>query len=273
MSRFLGITREPVFSPGKVADDHAILETVADELRARGNDVSVIDADAERWPEPTSATIVFAMSQGARALERLSAWHARGIRIINRPAAILNCQRYRTIAAFSRQSEVAFPESVLVSSAAAVPLPAWIAEGGAWVKRGDVHATETDDVVFVDSAAAARAALQRFRLRRIEQAVIQRHVPGTVVKFYAVRGRFFYCVRAAKGDEIPTPVVAQLNVLGRRAAETLGVEIYGGDCVYSAPWGLTLIDLNDWPSYAPCRVRAAGEIAVYLHAQKVATDT
>jgi len=268
MSAFLGITREPVFSPGKVTHDRAILEAVADALQRLGDDVSVIDADAERWPEPGRSTTVFAMCQGAAALQHLRDWQARGVRIINNPAGILNCQRHHTIAALSGRADIAFPESVLVRSAMPAPLPEWISTSGAWIKRGDVHATDPDDVVFVNGEDAARAALQRFRDRRIERAVIQRHISGTVLKFYAVRGRFFHCVPPATGDEIPAAVLAQLDALGRRAADALGVEIYGGDCVLSAPCGLTLIDLNDWPSYAPCRVGAAGEIAAYLYAQK-----
>ena len=227
-------------------------------------------------------------------MDRLQQWEARGIRIINRPEGILNCQRQRTVAAFAG-SDLAFPETVLIDTAAVstvrpdqlakgegmagLPdLPAWLTGqrrdgAGAWVKRGDVHATEADDVVYVEGADAARGALRRFHARGIATAAVQRHMPGTVLKFYAVRGRFFHCVALPAGGEIPMAAVRGIDTLGRRAAEVLEVEVYGGDCVVGVNGELTLIDLNDWPSYAPCRARAAGGIAAYLLAQATATES
>lgn len=271
MSRFLGITREPRFSPGRVADDSAILHLVADELRQQGHIVAVIAGDDDLWPEPTLDTVIFAMCQGPRALERLQAWEARGVRMVNRPDGILNCQRHRTVPALM-QARTAFPESLLVETAAQPTLPDWIAEGGAWVKRGDVHATESDDVVFADSVDKARGALRRFRERRVERAVVQRHVAGTVLKFYAVRGRFFHCVRPPGGDAPAPDTLRRIAALGQSAAEVLAVDVYGGDCVHAVNGAVTLIDLNDWPSYAPCRSEAAREITSHLLALRTARD-
>jgi hypothetical protein len=260
-----------VFSPGRVADDSAILHLVADELRRRDHTVAVIAGDDEPWPEPAVDTIVFAMCQGPRALERLQGWAARGVRIVNRPEGILNCQRHRTVPALM-QAGTAFPESLLLETAAVPALPDWIAESGAWVKRGDVHAVESDDVVFADSVDKVSGALRRFRERRVERAVVQRHVAGTVLKFYAVRGRFFHCVRPP-GHAAPAPdTLRRIAALGQDAAQVLSVEVYGGDCVHGVNGVVTLIDLNDWPSYAPCRSEAAREIAGYLLAQRTARD-
>jgi hypothetical protein len=271
MNQFLGITREPVFSPGRVADDSAILHVVADELRHQGYTVAVIAGDDDRWPEPAADTIVFAMCQGPRALDRMQRWEARGVRIVNRPEGILNCQRHRTVPALI-QAGTPFPDSLLLETAAVAALPDWIAESGAWVKRGDVHAMESDDVVFADSADQVRAVLRRFRERRVERAVVQQHVAGTVLKFYAVRGRFFHCVRPPGSAALPPDTVRRIAALGRDAAHVLSVDVYGGDCVHAVSGAVTLIDLNDWPSYAPCRSEAAREIAGYLLAQRTARD-
>jgi glutathione synthase/RimK-type ligase-like ATP-grasp enzyme len=115
MSQFLGITREPVFSPGRVGDDCAILEGVADCLRQRGHGVTVFSGDDERWPEPSDGTIVFTMCQGEQALRRLQRWRAGGVRIVNTPEGILNCQRHRTVAALT-EARVPFPDTVLVET-------------------------------------------------------------------------------------------------------------------------------------------------------------
>jgi hypothetical protein len=272
MKQFIGITRERVFSPGRVADDAAILTMVADRLRALGDPVSVCDGDDDRWPEPARDTVVFTMCQGARALQQLQQWTARGVRVINQPEGILNCQRYRTIAALAR-TDVSFPESVVVDANTDAVWPAWVAAGEVWVKRGDVHATEADDVVKVDGVVAARAALHRFHARGIVCAVLQRHAVGTVLKFYAVRGRFFSCAPPRGSADISPDVLQRVDALGQRAARVLNVEVYGGDCVVGVNGALTLIDLNDWPSYAPCRTVAAGDIAAYVRAPEAATET
>ncbi|MFI5396685.1 MAG: RimK family alpha-L-glutamate ligase [Candidatus Binatia bacterium] len=269
MSQLFGITRERVFSPGKVEDDSAILEAAAAHLRERGHTVTMFRADEPDWPDPTGVSLVFTMGQGAAALARLQQWKLQGVRIINSPDGILNCQRHRTIAAFAR-AKIPFPESVLVETSDRTVLPEWVTQG-AWVKRGDVHATEAGDVVRIDSRAAARDALQQLQQRGIRTALVQRHVSGMVLKFYGVWRRFFHCVPALDRPALPADVLAQVEVLGRRAAQALDVEIYGGDCVYDANGGLLLIDLNDWPSYASCRAEAAIEIAAYLHAREAAT--
>lgn len=270
MSQLVGIAREPVFSPGKVEDDSAILEAAATHLRARGHAVTVCRADASEWPDPAGVSLVFTMAQGAAALARLQHWQAQGVRIINNPDGILNCQRHRTIAAFTR-ARIPFPQSVLLETRDGTALPQWVAQG-AWVKRGDVHATEAGDVIRIDSHAAARDVLLRLQQRGIRTALLQRHAPGTVLKFYGVRQRFFHCVPPHGGPPLPADVLEQLEALGGRAAHALNVEIYGGDCVYDdANGSLLLIDLNDWPSYASCRAEAAIEIAAYLHAREAAT--
>lgn len=267
MSTYLGVRRERVFSPGRFFDDDgAILDAVAHCLRQRGNDVVLCSADAEEWPEPAPGTVVFAMCQGGRALARLQQWQARGVRIINHPEGILNCQRHRTVAAFARAG-IPFPDTVLLGVGDAHVLPDWITRDGAWLKRGDVHATEPDDVIHVDSLAAAATGLERMRARGIKQAVIQRHVDGTVLKFYAVRERFFFCV-PPKDAAVPPGVLRRIAALGERAARILEVEIYGGDCVFGVNGEIRLIDLNDWPSYASCRVEAAKHIAAHLDASE-----
>jgi len=263
MSRFVGIAREPLFSPGKVEADRAILEMTAAALRGHGHQVEVVSADAEIWPGVHRNTVVFTMAQGPRALRRLHTWQADGVRIVNSPEGILNCQRHRTVPLLAT-SDIPSPLSLLVDTAGESPLPAWIGARGAWLKRGDVHATQSDDVVFVDNVAGARAALQRFQARGVARAVVQEHVPGTVVKFYGVRGRFFHGVPPGAGMALPPEVARRMDAVGERAAQLLKVEVFGGDYVCGADGAVSLIDFNDWPSYGPCRSEAATQISGYL---------
>ncbi len=271
MSRFLGITREPVFSPGKEEPDRAILEQTARLLIARGHDVQVVEGTDPVWPEPPPHGVVFTMCQGDAALDRLARWQARGVRVVNRPEAILNCQRHRAIPILAA-TRLSFPNTLVVDCARDFAVPPWVVRDGAWVKRGDVHATEAGDVVRVEDAASLHRALDGFRARGIRRAAVQRHVAGDVLKFYAVRHGFFHCVPPADGRAIPTSVLRQLDDMGRRGAEALGVEIYGGDGVWDERDAVTLIDLNDWPSYGRCRDAAAQAIAAYLQAQAIVAD-
>jgi hypothetical protein len=86
MLDFLGITRERVYSPGKVDADRAIVDAVAARLAATHR-VAVHDAD-EPLPADAPARVVFAMCQGPAALATLRRWAARGVRVINSPGGI-----------------------------------------------------------------------------------------------------------------------------------------------------------------------------------------
>ena len=57
---------------------------------------------------------------------------------------------------------------------------------------------------------------------------------------------------------------AALPRIAARAAHAAGLDIFGGDVIVAPTGDLTLIDLNDWPSFAPCRAAAADAIADYL---------
>ncbi len=262
MIDFLGIARERVYSPGKVDDDRAILDAVADQLRGEHR-VSVVSAD-EPLPEVSVPTLVFAMCQGPAALATLRGWEAAGVRVINSVAGIEGTHRRRMLAAFARHG-VAHPQSLMLSSGEPGPLPPWVDEG-AWLKRGDVHATEPDDVVRVKDRPAAHAALAAFARRGITSALVQRHVAGEVIKFYAVRGGEFFAAFGGDGGppRLSAPGYAAMQRLAEAGAAALQLEVFGGDCVCDGEENLSLIDLNDWPSYGRCRPGAAAAIASYL---------
>jgi hypothetical protein len=159
---------------------------------------------------------------------------------------------------------VPHPPSILMRTGAAEPLPDWI-DSGAWIKRGDVHAMQAGDVVFCANARAVPAVLSAFRRRDIAEVIIQRHVPGPVIKFYAVRASFFTWFAPRELHlELTPDTAAALRDLAERGAAALGLEIFGGDCVHQGNGEPVLIDLNDWPSYGRCRSEAAHAIASYV---------
>ncbi|HTO57275.1 MAG TPA: hypothetical protein VMJ74_05745, partial [Pseudomonadales bacterium] len=115
--------------------------------------MQIVSAE-DALPTPTRPTTVFTMSQGPSALATLRQWETAGVRVVNSVDSILNCHRHRMIERFAAAG-VATPETILVDASTRSAWPRWLAMDGGWIKRGDVHATDADDVVFVRSEAAA----------------------------------------------------------------------------------------------------------------------
>ncbi|GIW44782.1 MAG: hypothetical protein KatS3mg077_2064 [Candidatus Binatia bacterium] len=265
MPDFVCVLREPEFSPGKVEADAAILVTVAGLLRREQYVVDVLDPRSRHWPQLPRRTVVLSMAQGEEALARLHDWESQGIRVINSVAAVRNCHRLRAVELL-RHAGIAAPAAVVVPTDAAA-LPSWVDDAsGVWVKRGDVHAMVAADVQFVAGRHGARRALRELRSRGISTAVVQRHVRGRTVKFYAVGDQFFFIATAGNGGAAPWE--RRLASLARRAGGAFGLEVFGGDCIVEPNGECQLIDLNDWPSYAACRQNAAEAIAAYARAEK-----
>jgi glutathione synthase/RimK-type ligase-like ATP-grasp enzyme len=223
------------------------------------------DADARR----PAAAIVFSMCQGPRALDFLVHWEREGARLVNSPRASLNTYRDR-LPDLMVEAHLPFPETKLIPTNNGIDASAVLAaaSGGIWLKRGDVHASVSSDVQWVDSAQALEAGLREFAARGIEHAAVQHHRPGDEIKFYGVAGgRFFYWFYpkdAPPGVTRHAFDVGALRELANAAAAAAGLDIFGGDVIVGATGDLTLIDLNDWPSFAPCRDEASAAIAAYL---------
>lgn len=255
---YLGIHREAVFAPGKEDADRAILDAVAQQLLDDGAQVAVTDREPDDWPAPHPQTVVFAMCQSAAALERLQSWEQQGVRVINSVDAVRNCHRHRTLEIL-RQAGVPIPPSIVVPTTMLGEAERFVEQGPVWLKRADVHATEPGDVRRIASPTSLRQGLASFAARGIAHAVLQVHVEGEVTKFYGVADRFFHEVDGGNDS---------LREVASKATASLGLEVWGGDCVRSSNGELTLIDLNDWPSYGPCRAPAAAAIAAHIRAQK-----
>jgi hypothetical protein len=257
VSRLVGLYREKENSPGRhQSNDALLLEAVAERLRTGGHQVDLTTIDRRASAD---GALVFSMCQGRAALERLLEWERAGTRIINSPRAALNTYRDRLPGLMARAG-VPFPETELISTSGRQTERA----GGFWLKRGDVHASVSRDVQWIDSADALEAGCAEFRARGIAAAAVQAHRPGDEIKFYGVAGgRFFHWFYSGASDAYAFDRMALARVAAR-AAHAAGLDIFGGDVIVAPTGELTLIDLNDWPSFAPCREAAADAIADYL---------
>jgi hypothetical protein len=262
MKRLLGLYRERQYSPGRhLSNDVLLLDQIAHRLRERDFSVDLLtlgEADGRR----TDAAIIFSMCQGKSALENLAGWEREGVEIINSPRAALNTHRDR-LPALMVKAGVSFPQTRLVGTKERADLGSLDLNGGIWLKRGDVHASVTADVQWVDSAERLDAGMADFASRGIDLAALQTHRAGDEIKFYGVGDGFFHWFYSGEARKYPFNLVALEN-LAHQAATAAGLDIFGGDLIVSPSGELTLIDLNDWPSFAPCRERASYTIADFI---------
>jgi hypothetical protein len=269
----VAIERNPRYSPLQHRqNDAAILGESALALSALGwSGDTITEAAVERGELPL-ADLYLNMCQGEEASRRLLALERVGARMLNRPSSVLNCHRHRLVQTLEGTG-VPFPATRIVLTAGPLPSMAELCALAAphdrlWVKRGDVHAEGPEDVVAVEPEAVPEA-VAAFAARGIERVALQRHVAGRAVKFYAIAGgAFFRWYDPADGS--PTPVRSAdepaLRALARHAGAALRMDVFGGDIVLPTHGGPVLIDLNDWPSFAPCRLEAARAIAAHAAA-------
>lgn len=265
MSRLIGIYRESSHSPGRVDDDAAIMEAVASRLTRHGRDVTLVSADAGGVAIPRDLGGIFAMCEQHAMLRRLVALEREGVAVVNTPSAVRNTYRRRTVRLLN-EAGIAAPMTWQVDTR---PDTSRAPAGAIWLKRADFHATQADDVTFVDGVAGWDAALARFAARGIEQVLAQAHVPGALVKFYGVAGRpgrpGWFSHHRAETQPAENPCdEAGLRRAAFGAAAAIGVEVFGGDAIIDAEGIAWIVDLNAWPSFARCREIAADAIARLL---------
>lgn len=276
--RLVAIYRRTSFSPEQHRqNDRAILDSVVGNLLTRSWEALRIDEEDVEQGRIPHGDLYLNMCQGAAASELLTPLEGDPACIINRPSSVLNCHRHRMVRRFSGNG-VSFPRTVLLPAAGGLPperlLPELLDESGTlWLKRGDVHAEQAEDVLRV-RADELGGALARFLERGIPWVALQRHIPGPVLKFYALSDRSFFRFYGAQGGpHAPAPPVDEtaLRQVAFSAAECLGLQVFGGDVALPSPEHPVLIDINDWPSFAPYRHEAAAAIAQFAHHLATAT--
>lgn len=276
-----GVFREAEHSPGREADDAGILKATGRRLAQAGLAVAYVEPDAlAAHPEPPPA-LVFAMCEGPAALERLRAWERRGACVVNSAVSIANTHREKTIALLQGRG-VPMPETRLLDCRRPLPRGAEADRlfAACWVKQATEHKTREGDVVFAADPVSVAEALERLRGRGLPGAVVQKHVDGDLVKFYGVSGASAAADGAAPSaswfkwfyprEHPPRGHAFDAQSLGGiacRAAQALGLDVWGGDAVVTPGGEIFVIDLNAWPSFALFREEAADHIAAHMTAR------
>jgi glutathione synthase/RimK-type ligase-like ATP-grasp enzyme len=264
--QFAGIRRSSNYSPNHFTNDGLILLKTAQELMKLGANFKIYD-ETEIDTAKISEDFIFSMAQGKRALKKLIELEAEGKFIINSPRSSLSCYR-ANMAMQLINAGIKFPASKIVKTDSfGYHKIADVGKEMIWLKRGDVHAVHREDVSLVYSDEELNIVLKEFAHRGIEEAVLQEHICGDVIKFYSVRDtEFFYWYYLDKKNDYHFDL-EQLKKLALHSANILGLLIYGGDAVVSEGGVITIIDINDWPSFAPIKNEASKYIAESIYTE------
>lgn len=272
--KIAGIMRAGAYSPNHIGNDAAIFNAVADQLRKRGCEVNVY-SEEQFNASKIKEEIIVNMCREQRSIRNLQTLENEGRLVINSGFGIENCTRERMTRILVGNS-IPYPESLIVNTnEVAIEVLRKAGFSQCWIKRGDFHAMHKEDVSYVRHPEEAQEVLQEYFLRGIKRAVINRHLVGDLVKFYGVQGTPFffwfypfdmghskYGHEAVNGKSQGIEFDKEhMRAICQNASEVLDVKIYGGDCIVSPEGDIRIIDFNDWPSFAPCRVEAAPHIA------------
>lgn len=270
--QFAGIKRKAEYSPNHINNDLQIITMTAQALEAMGHNVQLYD---EGTIEPADITqpFVFSMTQGPGGTSVLKHIQQRGAVVINSPESVEHCWRFNMTRLLT-ECGIPFPKSVIVETNEPTrSLLESFAPGKLWIKRSDVHAVHKEDVTLTYSPDELSTTLREFASRGIDRAIVQEHCEGDVVKFYAIReSEFFYWYYLNGINHTPFRQ-KQLYDLAQASAEALGLYVFGGDAIIAPDGWITIIDINDWPSFAPVRDMASQHIAHLLHRKAVTHGT
>jgi glutathione synthase/RimK-type ligase-like ATP-grasp enzyme len=267
--KFAGVRRKTEFSPNHVVNDLLIINQTGEALKECGADVTMYD-EGMFTSESMKEKFVFSMAQGPIGSSTLLKIEQRGAFIINSPRAVMNCYRINMVKLLPAAG-IPFPKSVIVSTDSDVdPRQAGFTSSKIWIKRGDVHAVHKEDVTLANTDDEELNLLKEFQQRDIREAILQEHLDGDTVKFYATRETELFHWYYLNGVYHTKFNEQKLRELASASAEVLNLFVYGGDAIIGRDGTITIIDINDWPSFAPVREQASRHIAqlIYRKAQE-----
>lgn len=266
--KFAGIKRQTDFSPNHIENDSLIFMKTSEALIELGAEVKLYDEEEVPHLE-VKEDLIFSMAQGREANIKLLKKTEAGALIINSPQSVLNCHRLSMVKLLPNNN-IPFPKSICgtLNEMARVDFSSFDCRK-IWIKRGDVHAVHSEDVTLAYSENEKNVTLKEFARRGINTAVLQEHLDGDVVKFYGVLGSDLFHWYYLNGIDHTKFDEKKLNELAVKSAAALKLDIFGGDAVISKDASISIIDINDWPSFAPIKDKASKKIAelIYERAQ------
>lgn len=267
MLQIAGVRREQLYSPNHVGNDAMIFMKTVEHLTELGADVKIYE-EQDLGKIEIKEPFIFSMAQGVEGTEILLQMEKQGKFIINSPQGSINSYRSNMVKILPEKG-IPFPKSLIVSidEKDKIKFEDFNARK-IWIKRGDVHAVHREDVTLVYSEDERKNIFREFEKRGITEVVLQEHLDGDVIKFYAIVGSPLFHWYYLNGVNHTPFDKDKLVELAQNSAIALGLDVYGGDAVVAEDGSISIIDINDWPSFAPVRDEASKQIAKLIF-QKV----
>ena len=279
MKRILGVYREACFSNRAVEADQAIIDRALDHVAQISPDVEIIRVhpDTEKLSRKhQDVDLVLSMAQSEEALNFLAKLEGGGVRVKNTTHSIRNCYRVELSKLLIQKTDLS-PKSCVVQNLDDIERCKKILTNGAWIKRGDFHALDDDDVQFCNSCDKLEDIFESFQKRGVDTIILQEHVEGQIYKFYGVLDRYFslrymghttkdrYNLETKENTLQVDPL--ELEEVAFECAAMMDLSFFGGDFIITDDGRFYLVDVNDWPSFRTCRDEAALHMAWHTLSQ------
>lgn len=263
--KIAGIPRNPQNSPNMSNKDMAIFSEITERLKERGHSIQILD---EKEVIPNTFDAVFHMSRTEITLKNLSEYEKSGRHTINTVNGVQNCSRNKVIEIFDRH-KIRQPAFCVISSDKTIPnlkYPGWLKKYRGWSYC--IH-----DVQYVKSEQELREGIKKLAENGCTEYVYCEHITGDLIKFYGVTASDFFRYRYPEPsstkfglEKINGPAhkykfdEKELRTTVFEAARTLGITVFGGDCIITENREIFIIDFNDFPSFSAYTKEAAEAI-------------
>jgi hypothetical protein len=273
--RVLGIYREEVFSNRAINADKDILDKLINHITEKNNYVSEVvllrGEDFYYEKHKSNYDLIFSMAQNENVLRDVEKLELAGAKIFNSSKSIRNCYR-SNLSSLLSDKKFSYPQFIKVNTSGEIP-KIFYSEDGYWVKRGDFHSLIDEDVQYIDAGNELKKVLALFRDRGVTDVIVQKNHMGELYKFYGVKNAFFKLRFMGKtgtsryqinpGNPLLIFDEIRLEKLAHKAAEILGLDFFGGDCIITQEGKMHFIDFNDWPSFRSCVGEVVPEMTEY----------
>ncbi|MFA5403766.1 MAG: hypothetical protein WC358_02415 [Ignavibacteria bacterium] len=259
MIEIAGIERKLEFSPSHEYNDFLIIHQTAEELRKLGASVTIYKEE-NLFIKEIKEDFIFSMVQSPKGSKKLLEIAATKKFVLNTPESVINCYRYN-MNRIMEENNIPFPKSNIIDTDTEDFSFLNDFEKKLWIKRGDAHAVQKEDVIYIDNKREVPDAIKEFRLRGLKKCAIQNHIEGDTIKFYSIYGKDLFYWYTTDSKYYTIFDIDKLKGIVNKAAKSLGLEVFGGDAIITKDSDIFVIDMNDWPSFAPIRERASKVIA------------
>lgn len=264
--KIAAITRNPKNSPNMAEKDLAILQSTATLLRNRGITVDILKESEYTGQEYYD--IIFHMSRNDNTLAMLEQAQKNGARVINSASAVRQCER-EAFTMILHKNNIAQPPYHILDNNSLPPETGY----PMWLKKCKGWSCHPHDVCMATNKDETQEAINSFRARGTQRILCCKHIQGDIVKFYGVADKFFHwqypdAQKTKFGLEKLNGAIQRytfdcdkLKSMAHAAAQAIGIEIFGGDCIITPEGDIVIIDFNDFPSFSACHNEAASAIA------------